>query len=59
VLDAGFAQYLRAFTDGPTAVVLTDREGARRQPFLRRSLLPAVRAAACSMPSLRYDPSYC
>ena len=44
VLEAGFGEYLRAFTDGPSLAELLDREGGRRQPFLRRSLPPAVRA---------------
>ena len=43
MLDAGFAEYLRAFTDGPATASLADREGGRRQPYLERSLLPAVR----------------
>lgn len=42
VLEAGFADYLRAFTDGPSPAELVDREGLRRQPFLKRSLPPAV-----------------
>ncbi|CAL8471863.1 g11405 [Coccomyxa elongata] len=39
VLEAGFAEYLKGFTDSPTPAELLDREGVpRRQPFLKRSL---------------------
>lgn len=39
VLEAGFAEYLKGFTDGPAPTELLDREGVpRRQPFLKRSL---------------------
>ena len=49
VLEAGFGEYLRAFTDGPSLAELLDREGGRRQPFLRRSLPPAVRAPVAGL----------
>ncbi|KAK9905961.1 hypothetical protein WJX75_009654 [Coccomyxa subellipsoidea] len=39
VLEAGFAEYLKGFTDAPAPAELLDREGVpRRQPFLKRSL---------------------
>ena len=39
VLEAGFSDYLKAYTDTPAPAWTEDREGRRRQPFLRRSLL--------------------
>lgn len=42
VLEAGFAEYLKNFTDAPAPAELLDREGAPRQPFLKRSLPPQV-----------------
>ncbi|KAK9814633.1 hypothetical protein WJX72_009077 [[Myrmecia] bisecta] len=45
VLDPGFADYLKQFTDSPAADTIEDSSGKRRQPFLVRSL-PSARGGA-------------
>ena len=49
MLEAGFAEYLKGFTDAPAPAELLDREGVpRRQPFLKRSLPAEVRPLTAS-----------
>ena len=49
MLEAGFAEYLKGFTDAPAPAELLDREGVpRRQPFLKRSLPAEVRPLKAS-----------